>query len=153
MEIAQTPVSRVYRMHWAIRLLAAAFVLFCLLGLLGIWSGRSTGSARNPVVTVEWAAIGLFACGWAIYVFASRIVLLQNAIEMRTPLASRRLRFDAIRGRQEIVHKNYDGSYIRYLTLIPTDSYLPPIRFQKFYSLDSAFYEWYNKLPNVDTQS
>jgi hypothetical protein len=92
----------------------------------------------------------LFAVGWAIYVFNSYIVLLPNAIEKRTPLGTKNLRFDAIRGRREVVRRNYDGSYIRYLTLIPKDSYQPAIRFQKFYGFDSEFYEWYNRLLDLD---
>jgi hypothetical protein len=154
MDFAQTvaPAARVYRMHWAIRGCAAAFLAFSFLGLLGFWSGHSTTSGRNPSATVEWAGIGLFAAGWAIYVFNSYVVLLENAIELRTPLGTKRLRFEAIRGRRERVHRNYDGSYIRYLTLIPKDGDLPAIKFQKFYGFDSAFYEWYNKLPDLDRQ-
>lgn len=146
------PAARVYRMHWAIRGSAAAIVLFSLLGLLGYWSRHGATNGKNLAATVEWAGIGVFAVGWAIYVFNSYIVLLQNAIEKRTPLGTKRLRFDAIRGRREVVHRNYDGSYIRYLTLVPKDTYISAIRFQKFYSFDAEFYEWYNRLPDLDQQ-
>lgn len=151
MDLAQTvaPRARVYRLHWAIRGLSVAFVVFSLFGLLG-WSGHSGAVGRNPVATVEWMGIGLFAAGWATYVFNSYVVLLPNAIEKRTPFGTKRLRFEAIRGRREVVHRNYDGSYIRYLTLIPNDDYLSPIRFQKFYRFDTAFYDWYNRLPDLD---
>lgn len=130
---------------------AAAFVAFCALGLMGFWGRFVTTRGTHSAAMVEWGAMGLFALGWAIYVFGSSVVLLDNAIEKRTPFDTKRLRFDAIRGRRDVIHRNYDGSYIRYLTLVPKDSYLPSIRFQKFYSFDSAFDEWYNRLPDLVT--
>ncbi len=99
---------------------------------------------------MEWAAITLFAVCWAIYVFGAVIVLSDDAIEKRTPLKTDRLRFAQIRGRRETVHRNFDGSYIRYLQVVPRDSLLPMIRFQKFYVFDAAFYAWYDELTDLD---
>lgn len=142
--------KRVYRLSPWIRLFAAAFLLFSLLGLFGLlWSQHAGVQRRNPAETVEWAAITLFALCWAIYVFGAVIVLSSDAIE-RTPLKTESLGFAQIRGRRETVHRNFDGSYIHYLQVVPRDSLLPLIRFQKFYVFDAAFYAWYDELPDLD---
>lgn len=142
---------RVYRLSPWIRMFAVALLLFSLLGLFGLlWSQRAGVQGRNPAEMVEWAAITLFAVCWAVYVFVAVIVLWEDAIEKRTPLKTDRLRFSQIRGRRETVHRNFDGSYIRYLQVIPRDSLLPLIRFQKFYVFDAAFYAWYDDLPDLD---
>lgn len=144
---------RVYRLSPWIRMFAVAFLLFSLLGLFGLlWSQRAGVQGRNPAEMVEWAAITLLAVCWAVYVFAAVIVLSEDAIEKRTPLKTDRLRFSQIRGRRETVHRNFDGSYIRYLQVVPRDSLLPLIRFQKLYVLDAAFYAWYDDLPDLDAR-
>ena len=143
--------ARVYRLSPWIRMFSAAFLLFSLLGLVGLlWSQHEGVQGRNPAEMVEWAAIALFAVCWAIYVFRTVIVLSNDTVEKRTPLKTDSLRFGQIRGRRETAHRNFDGSYIRYLQVVPRDSLLPVIKFQKFYVFDAAFYAWYDDLPNLD---
>ncbi|HEY2467714.1 MAG TPA: hypothetical protein VGI45_07720 [Terracidiphilus sp.] len=144
--------TRVYRMSIWIRSFAAAFLLFSVMGLMGLlWSQRAGMQGRSVAQLIEWAAIALFAAGWMAYVFSAAIVLSSNAIEKRTLLKTDRLRFDQILGRREKVHRNFDGSYIRYLQVIPRDALLGMIQFQKFYALDAGFYAWYDDLPDLDT--
>lgn len=143
--------KRVYRLSVWIRAFAAAFLGLSLLGLLGLlWSQHAGLQNRNPAAMVEWGAIAIFAVGWTIYVFGAVIVLSSDGIEKRTPLKTNGLRFAEIRGRREKVYRNFDGSYIRYLQVIPRDPLLPVIRFQKFYAFDAAFYAWYDDLPDLD---
>jgi len=135
-----------------IRTFAVAFLLFSVLGLLGLlWSEHSGMQGRSIAEVIEWAAIALFAAGWLAYVLSAVIILSKDTVEKRTLFRSDRLRFDQILGRREKVHRNFDGSYIRYLQVIPRDALLPAIQFQKFYALDAAFYAWYDDLPNLDT--
>jgi hypothetical protein len=142
---------RVYRLSIWIRAFAVAFLGFSLLGLLGLlWSQHEGIQNRNPAEMVEWGAITIFAVGWAVYVFGAVIVLSGDGIEKRTPLKTNSLRLLEIRGRREKVHRNFDGSYIRYLQVIPRDPLLPVIQFQKFYVFDAAFYAWYDELPDLD---
>jgi hypothetical protein len=144
--------ARVYRMNAWIRLFAAGFLLFSVLGLLGVlWTQRAGIRGRGLAELIEWAAIALFAAGWALYVFTAAIVLSSTTIEKRTLLRAERLRFDEILGRREKIHRNFDGSYIRYLQVIPRDGLLPKIQFQKFYVLDAGFYAWYDDLPDLDS--
>jgi hypothetical protein len=143
--------TRVYRMNIWIRSFAAAFLLFSLAGLLGLlWSQRAGLQGRHVAEVIEWSAISLFAAGWMAYVFSAAIRLSNSAIEKRTIVKTDRLRFDEILGRREKVHRNFDGSYIRYLQVVPRDSLRPAIQFQKFYVLDAAFYTWYDDLPDLD---
>jgi hypothetical protein len=101
---------------------------------------------------MEWAAMVAFAVGWAAYVYIARIVLTENAIEKRTPMRGDRLRFSQIKGRRTKVYRNLDGSYIRYLRLIPRDELFAAIQFQQFYAFDEAFKEWFYALPDLDAQ-
>lgn len=143
--------KRVYRLSSWIRMFAVAFLLFSLAGLLGLlWSQHEGVQARNPAQVLEWGAITAFAVCWAVYVFMAVIVLSESAIEKRTPLKRDRLQFGEIRGRRETLHRNFDGSSIRYLQVIPRDPLMPVIKFQKFYVFDAAFYAWYDELPDLD---
>lgn len=150
---ANVRTERVYRMSIWIRLFALVFLGFSLLGVFGLlWSQRAGLQGRNPAEMIEWSAITVFAAGWAAYVFSAAIVLSDYAIEKRTVLKRDELRFNQIRGRREKVHRNLDGSYIRYLRVIPRDPLLPEIKFQQFYAFDAAFKDWYNALPNLDAE-
>lgn len=143
---------RIYRMNIWIRSFAVAFLLFSLAGLLGLlWSERAGLQGRHVAEMIEWTAIALFAAGWMAYVFSARIILSNSAIEKRTLLRRDRLDFDEILGRREKVHRNFDGSHIRYLQVIPRDGLRPAMQFQKFYALDAGFYAWYDDLPDLDT--
>lgn len=134
-----------------IRSFAAAFLLFSVLGLAGLlWTQRAGLQGRSVAEMIEWTAIALFATGWLAYVFSAKIVLSYNAIEKRTLFKSDRLRFDHILGRREKVNRNFDGSYIRYLQVVPRDALMPMIQFQKFYAFDAGFYAWYDDLPDLD---
>jgi hypothetical protein len=142
---------RVYRLSSWIRTFALAFLGFSLLGLVGLlWSQHSRLQNRNPAEMFEWGVITIFALGWTVYVFGAVIVLSKDGVEKRTPFKTNRLRFAEIRGRREKAQRNFDGSYIRYLQVVPRDSLLPVIQFQKFYVFDAAFYEWYDELPDLD---
>lgn len=143
--------TRVYRMSIWIRWSAAAFLIFSVLGLMGLlWSQRAGLQGRSVAEVIEWTAVALFAAGWMAYVFSAAIVLTNNAVEKRTVLKADRLRFDQILGRREKIHRNFDGSYTRYLQVVPQNALLPVIQFQKFYALDAAFYAWYDDLPDLD---
>jgi hypothetical protein len=147
----RTRAKRVYRLSPWIRMFAAAFLLFCLAGLLGLlWSQHEGIQERNPAQMLEWGGLTAFAVCWTGYVFTAVIVLSECAIEKRTALKTTRLRFGEIRGRRETLHRNFDGSSIRYLQVIPRDPLMPVIKFQKFYVFDAAFYAWYDDLPDVD---
>ena len=144
---------RVYHLSAWIRLFAVVFLAFSVLGFGGLlWSQHRGLQNRNPAEMVEWAAISLFALGWTVYVFSAIIVLSGGGIEKRTPLRTDSLRPLEIRGRREKLHRNFDGSYIRYLQVVPRDPLLPVIRFQKFYAFDAAFYAWYDDLPDLDAE-
>src|SRR5579859_3559638 len=132
-----SPTARVYRMNIWIRSFAAAFLLFSLLGIFGLlWSERAGLQGRDLAEMIEWTAIALFAAGWLTYVLSAVVVLSRDAIQKRTVLKTERMRFDQILGRRETTHRNFDGSYIRYLQVIPRDPLMATIRFQKFYVFD-----------------
>lgn len=145
--------ARVYRISIWIRLFSAVFFVFTILGFFGLLWRQNPGLAgRNPGELLEWAAMAVFALGWMVYVYGAVIVLTGNAIEKRTPVKTDSLRFSQIKGRRTKVYRNLDGSYIRYLRVIPRDALFAEIQFQQFYGFDSAFKEWFYGLPDLDAQ-
>jgi hypothetical protein len=148
---ARSRSARVYRMNIWMRSFALAFLLFSLLGVFGLlWSEHTGLQSRNLAELIEWTAIALFSACWVTYVFSAVVVLSKDAIEKRTVLKTERLRFDQILGRRETMHRNFDGSYIRYLQVIPRDTLMQTIRLQRFYVFDAGFYAWYDDLPDLD---
>jgi hypothetical protein len=117
-----------------------------------LWRQSPGIAGRNPGELLEWAAMAGFALVWAVYVHGATIVLTETAIEKRTPLKTDSLRFTQIRGRRIKVNRNFDGSYIRYLRVIPRDALFPEIRLQEFYAFDAAFKEWFYALPDLDAE-
>lgn len=140
---------RIYRIRGGIRQFSAAFLAFSLLGLLGVLSMHLGIAGRSVGELVGWLGVVLFAVGWAAYVFTASIALLPDAIEQRNLSGTKRLRYEAIRGRSEAVYENADGSRIRTLRVIPEDALQPTLKFQRVYTFDEEFYEWYNLLPEV----
>lgn len=145
--------ARVYRISIWIRLFSAVFFVFTILGFFGLlWRQRPGLAGRNPGELLEWIAMAAFALGWMVYVHGAAIVLTENAIEKRTPVKTDSLRFSQIRGRRTKVYRNIDGSYIRYLQVIPRDALFAKIQFQQFYGFDLAFKEWFYGLPDLDAE-
>ena len=128
---------------------SAAFLAFSLLGLLGVLSRHIGIAGRSAGELLEWLGVALFALGWTSYVFTASIAMLPNAIEQRNLTGTKRLRYDAIQGRSQAVYENADGSRIRTLRVIPNDPLQPTLKFQRFYTFDEEFYEWYNLLHEV----
>ncbi len=65
------------------------------------------------------------------------------------------LRFRDIRGRREYVVRSAGPESVstRYLKLESNDDRLPSLEFEKYFTFDAAFYEWFNRLPNLDKLS
>ena len=145
--------TRIYRMSMWIRLLSAAFFIFAILGFFGLlWRQNPGVAGRKPGELVEWAAMAAFALGWMVYVYGAAIVLTENAIEKRTPMKTDSLRFSQICGQRTKVYRNFDGSYIRYLRVIPRDALFAEIQFQQFYAFDETFKEWFYGLSDLDAE-
>jgi hypothetical protein len=145
--------ARVYRLSVWIRLTAISFFVFCVLGLFGLlWSQTPGFERRNPVELLEWTTFAVFAACWMFYAFSASIVLLDHAIVKRTPVKTDRLRFSQIRGRRKKVYRNFDGSYVRYLQIVPRDELSPVIKFQQFYAFDREFNAWFDGLPDLDAE-
>lgn len=93
--------------------------------------------------------------------FFSRVILFDNAIEMRTIFSKNRLLFSEIRGRRESADIGLTGieivdRIIRNITssweLEPTDNKLKSINIHNFFTLDNVFYEWFNQIPDLDAE-
>jgi|HubBroStandDraft_1064217.scaffolds.fasta_scaffold50965_2 hypothetical protein len=83
-----------------------------------------------------WANIGSYSAS-------------QDAIELRS-LFSTSLPFDGILGPREYAARGAQSGRIHYLNWEPNDDGLPTLDFQKSYNFDAVFYEWFNKLLDLD---
>jgi hypothetical protein len=100
------------------------------------------------VLSVAFAVVGGFLVPLA---YKSAVILLEDAIELRTIFVRKRLLFVAIRGRREyVVNGGGDEGSTRYLRLEPNDDRLPALDFARNFNFDGAFYAWFNKLPDLD---
>jgi hypothetical protein len=99
--------------------------------------------------TVLFAIVGGFCLA---HVYISTVTLYENAIELRTVFSRRRMPFDKIRGRRQYLSSDTEGGSTRYLKLESNEQTLPKLKFQKSYSFDQYFYDWFNRLPDLDAR-
>jgi hypothetical protein len=131
--------GRVYRSQWWQRALAVLFPI-----MVPLWGAISGGWD-----TVTTAIVFIFCAYIPACAFMATVTLSDDAIELRTLFSRRRLRFDQIRGRREYVgYGRYGGT--RRFKLEPNDRRLPTLKFDKDYTFDRVFYDWFNKLPDLD---
>jgi hypothetical protein len=118
---------------------------------IGIWGGVILGR-REPKLEemVVSAILPMFGVLWVAFSFLSTVTLFVDALEHRTLLGRKRLPFEGIRGRREYFVDSYESGSTRYLKLEPNDDRLPTLDFQKYYTFDREFYEWFNNLPDLD---
>jgi hypothetical protein len=145
--------AKVYRVKWWRRASAILFVVLGILFLTAFCWGPISGQADpKPLGIVFSAAFTLVGILWTIGAFKSTVTLSNDAIEVRGIWGCKRLPLNGIRGRREYVVRGggvEEGS-TRYLKLVPDDDRLSPLEFEKYFTFDDAFYQWFNKLPDLD---
>lgn len=84
----------------------------------------------------------------SLYAFTSEVLLYQDAIEARSLFGSKKLAFQNIRGRRESI----TGRRTRtaYLKIESNDGGLYSLSFEKQRDFDEVFFDWFNRLPDLD---
>jgi len=153
-------VARVYKLNWRGWILPLCFLAVGLDGTVDYFTGRLQPGRRGNGI---FGSVSLMIGGvlLAISTFSSRVILLDDAIEMRTIFSKNRLLFSEIRGRRESADIRLTGieivdRIIRNITsswkLEPTDNKLESINIHNFFTLDDVFYEWFNQIPVLDEE-
>lgn len=144
---------QVYRLRWY-RLLAALFFLMVsctfAIGVCREWI--SDPGDVKPLQVVIFTVLLIVGVVWTVSSFKAKIILSEGAIESVSLCGSKTLKFHDIRGRREYVVRGDGPESVstRYLKLEPNDDRLPALEFEKYYTFDAAFYDWFNKLPDLD---
>jgi hypothetical protein len=95
------------------------------------------------------AALLLFGVYQTANAFISSVTLFEDSIELRTAFSRQSLGFSEIRGRREYI--SYAArSRTPYFKLEPNDNRLNSLSFRQAFSFDEAFFQWFNKIPDLD---
>jgi hypothetical protein len=139
--------ARVYKMNWR----GWVSPLFCFFvgaaHTIAILSGRIEPGhllgILGPICLLLSGAL------MTAITFSSRIILTGDAIEERNILYMTHLVLSEIRGRREIVTSGWTGIHSRW-KLEPKDEKLRTFKIGNYYTVDSAFREWLNQIPDLD---
>jgi hypothetical protein len=141
--------ARVYKQNWR----AWAFPVFLfVLGnycVVGLMKGTLHPTRRFGM----FSAVGLLVGGGilAAVAFTTRLILTDDAIELRSILQKNRLTLGEIRGRREVIVAGRLGLADSW-KLVPNDSRARTINVGSYFTLDDAFYEWLDKIPSLDAE-
>ena len=118
------------------------------------WGGTLSKEVFGSEDPVWWhfVAAPLWIVGgilWTAHVFKATVTLSHEAIETNGLWGRVKLRFDEIRGRREYLVTGFRGK-TRYIKLEPNDDRFPTLDFIRNYDFDTTFYDWFNRLPDLD---
>jgi hypothetical protein len=145
------PFGRVYRVSWLFRGFGIVFLLFGCVFLFALGRTLIIGEEDLTYLTVAIAFIfPLVGGGIAAHGFISRLRFSEERVEKVSFLGRKSLPFGSIRGRREYVVTDAEGGSTRYLRLEPNDDHAAMEFGKALYTFDSAFWEWFNALPDLD---
>lgn len=130
--------------------MALFFMASCLDGLVHFWCDMFV-QERSPrpaelIGPGLMALAGIFVAG---YIFAARVTLLPDAIEIQTLWSTKRMDFNRIRGYRECETTDSDGAKSRFIKLEPLGYQQPALEFQDIYNFDTQFFDWLRSLPKL----
>jgi hypothetical protein len=136
-----------YRVNRGTRIVWAGFAGFCvvasLLGVIIVWM-RSPGDLM-AVLVLGGLFTGL-SIPAALSQARSRVILTQDAIEVRGIVLAKRLARDAIRGWRWLPMQY--GAPVR--KVIPHDNAMPTLTVPQSLETDAAFEAWFSSITNLD---
>jgi hypothetical protein len=132
------------------RKVAALIILGGFLSfLICLLSGVMPSGASSKAIGVLGLSSGaLMALWWTLKVFSASVTISKDSIELRDLFGKRKITLSAIRGRREYTVRG--KSITDYLKIEPTDGRIPALEFERNFNFDSAFFEWFYSLPDLD---
>lgn len=142
---------RVYAMSRQARIWSIILLLLGAFSSVEFLTGRIVLDFRHAELMITGIiALAVGAFGTA-YTFTARVTLSDYGIELRNLLEKKRLRSSEIRGRIEIVRASSKGTTSTW-KVVPKDHKARTLTLSPSFAFDSAFYEWLNKIPPLDSE-
>ena len=142
-------IGRVYRTSWRARAFPLILLALGSFETVGLLTGRLEGSEGYEMF---WP-FGL-VLGGAIFtaaIFTRKVILMDDAIEVRNVFGTNRILYSEIRGRRETVWYGLIGVSGTWKLERKTDA-ARPIYINNSYTLDNVFFEWFNQIPDLDAE-
>ena len=146
---ASTLIARVYRLNWRAWIFPVLVFTLGAYGTVGLMRGLLHPTRRFGMFsTVTLLVVGGLLTASAL---TTRLILTDDAIELRSILQRNRLAVTEIRGRRESISRGLTGMSDSW-KLEPKESRARSIDIGSFFILDNVFYEWLDKIPSLDEQ-
>jgi hypothetical protein len=144
--------QRVYRTSYLGK--AASVIIFMagIFFLIAVWGGIIWGTRQAKIWEMLFPILYLALASYFVArAFAAKIMLTDQAIELRTLSGRKTLPFDKIRGRRRYLSRgDADSPSIWHLKLEPNDDHYPILDFEESYNFDASFFKWLGELPDLD---
>lgn len=143
------PVRR-YRPKWWLRIFGLFFLSFSATALAHFWGAILSGEQEPRLLEIlAPSLLTLTGLGLTIHFFTASVILLPDAIEVRTLFSRKKMAFSEIRAYRESETVDSDGVKTRYIELEPLDHRLPALKFQRMFNFDDDFDRWLSGLPDL----
>jgi hypothetical protein len=141
---------RTYQMQRDVRIFYRGFGAFLLVFMVVMTSLRLNGvMVVGPPIALHDEVLGdtFFAvlCVFMIAVADRRVVLYEDAIEVKTWVATRKLMRSEIRGR-----RTGTNGRASYYIIVPVDNSARNLKLPPMLHLDKAFFAWMKAIPHID---
>ena len=149
---AQGQIACIYRMKSSQRAVGIILLGVGTFFLVAFWGGAISGT-RDATMLELFVPIAylLFAGFFTARAYRNFVALSENAVELQSLVARKKLPFDKIHGRRRyLVRGDENSPSVWHLKLEPNDDRFPTLDFEETYRFDEAFYAWFNALPNLD---
>jgi hypothetical protein len=136
-------------MNWRGWVFPLIFIAVGSINSAGYLTGGLEPGRRGEMFGAVSLIIGGFI--FAAAVFTSRVILMDDAIEVRDVLGTNRMLFSEIRGKRELVQYGLTGVSSSW-KLEQKEDAAPPIDINNSYTFDNVFHEWLDQIPDLDAE-
>jgi hypothetical protein len=134
------------------RFVGITLIVFGLIFGVAIWVGAITGTRDTSFWELIFPiAFVLFAGVFTVRAFRNSVQLSETAIELHGISGDTALPLDKIRGRRRYLERGDENSpSVWHLVLESNDDRFRKLDMEELYRFDESFYQWFNRLPDLD---
>jgi len=140
-------VARVYKLHWKWRIFPVFLLVLGTISTCGLMTGRLQPTRRFGM----FSSVTLLVAGAVLtaHAFTAKIILSNDAIELRGFLENGCRLIREIRGRSESIVAGRLGISDSW-KLEPKDRRVRTMSVSNSFALDNVFYAWLDRIPAID---